>query len=74
MKPSEKAKELVNEMMDMLYDDGSLSFKRILYPRAKQCALVAVDQIIDAIDWHKFEVPNDQLTYWHKVKQEIEKL
>ena len=74
MKPSEKAEELVNEMMDMLYDDGSLSFKRILYPRAKQCALVAVDQIIDAIDWHEFEVPNDQLTYWHKVKQEIEKL
>ena len=39
---------------------------------AKQCALVAVDEILNAIDWHEFEVPNDQLEYWLEVKQEIE--
>jgi hypothetical protein len=39
---------------------------------AKQCALVAVDEILNVIDWHEFEVPNDQLEYWLEVKQEIE--
>lgn len=43
------------------------------YNEAKQCALVTVDEIIDAIDWHEFETPNIELKYWQKVKQEIEK-
>lgn len=41
---------------------------------SKECALEAVDEIIDAIDWHEFEVPNGRFNYWHEVKEEIEKL
>ena len=41
---------------------------------AKQCALIAVDEIIDAVDWHEFEVPNDVLHYYFEVKREIQKL
>lgn len=41
---------------------------------SKECALGAVDEILDAIDWHKFEVPNDQIEYWLEVQKEIEKL
>jgi hypothetical protein len=42
--------------------------------RAKQCALIAVDEILTAIDWHEFETPNKQIEYWQEVKQEIENL
>jgi len=73
--PQEKAEQLVNKLLDTLYDNGGLSFKRILYARAIQCALIAVDEIIE-------EVVNsadaDYLTlrvlYWKQVKKEIENL
>ena len=39
---------------------------------AKECAKRTIDEIIDAIDWHKFEVPNEQLHYWQEVKKELE--
>jgi hypothetical protein len=43
---------------------------------AKQCALVAVDEIIEAIDFDWMEVQNldSEHRYWEKVRQEIEKL
>jgi hypothetical protein len=36
--------------------------------------MVCVDEIIDAIDWHEFEVPNERLNYWQQVKEEIKNL
>jgi hypothetical protein len=65
MTPQEKAKELGNKF----YIDVMLT-----QAEAKQCALIAVDEIMDAVDWHEFEVPNDVLQFYFKVKQEIEKL
>jgi hypothetical protein len=57
MTPREKAVELVHKFgMENQY-----------YERAKQCALIAVDEIIYAV-----EGKYDQ--YWLEVKQEIEKL
>jgi hypothetical protein len=43
---------------------------------AKQCALVAVDEIIEAIDFDWMEVQNleSEHRYWEQVKKEIEKL
>jgi len=41
---------------------------------AKKCALIAVDEIIEAIDWHEFETPNKEIECFNKVKKEIEKL
>jgi hypothetical protein len=43
---------------------------------AKQCALVAVDEIIEAIDFDWMEVQNldSEHRFWEKVRQEIEKL
>ncbi len=46
MNTKEKAQELVNTILDKLYNDGSLSFKRILYARAVECAKVTVDEIL----------------------------
>ena len=63
MTPKEKAKELVNKM----------AFE-VCITDAKQCALIAVNEIKEAIFWHPFESPNFELEYWQEVKQEIEKL
>jgi hypothetical protein len=66
MTPSEKAYDLVLKFQ----------FKKegIRKELAKRCALIAFNEIIDAIDWHEFEVPNKELNFWFEVKKEIEKL
>ena len=70
MTPKEKADDLFQKLLP--YIDGSCT-EEIKY-NTKQCALIAVDEIIDAVDWHEFEVPNDVLHYYFEVKKEIEKL
>ena len=85
MTPKEKAKELVDKLLESLYDNGSLSFKRILYHKAKQCALIAVEEILNEYqsmsDLESILVINNkptfvvhQLVYWMEVKQNIQKL
>jgi len=69
MTSKEKAEELFNKMDMIIYtDQDNWKYQCI------RCAIIAVDEIIDAIDWHEYEVPNDQLKFWFEVKQEIEKL
>ena len=73
MTPNEKAKKLVHKYYidDLLVDDLS-------YIQAKQCALIAVDEIDKYIQ--KCTQKEDPyanvsaLEYWQKVKQEIEAL
>ena len=64
MTPKEKAEELFYKYKDCTlnveYDDDQNNFK------AKQCALIAVDEILNI---GCIEVP-----YWQEVKLEIEKL
>jgi hypothetical protein len=68
MTPRDKAQELFDKILneiDKTCDD---------YFTAKQCALIAVDEILDAIviiNEHNFEGLNK---YWAEVKQEIEAL
>lgn len=69
--PKEKALELFNkiyQVKDILFQQSMDNYQ------AKQCALIAVDEIMNAIDWHDFETPNKEFEYWQEVKQEIEKL
>ena len=64
MTPKEKAKELTYSMLSCLDGDS--------FNEAKQCALMAVDEIINVtIGLTDF---TDDFEYWEKVKQEIEKL
>ena len=71
MTSKEKAQELVDKFTHPVrWKMGQEDIKQ----RAKQCALIAVDEIIDAVDWHEFEVPNDVLHYYFEVKREIQKL
>ena len=63
----EKAKELVDKMH--IESDLIFVMSKI---QAKKCALIAVDEIINAIG-EIFETYEER-KYWEQVKQEIEKL
>ena len=77
MKPREKARELVDKMYYcQRYVDGENYIPLEAYKRAKQCALIAVDEIILAIpDASDDDSPyNHELKYWQEAKEEIDKL
>jgi hypothetical protein len=66
MSPREKAIELVDKFKDE-FNWVEKDYNVDLYREAKQCALIAVDEIIDecriGMDW-----------FWQEVKEEIELL
>jgi hypothetical protein len=76
MTPKEKAKELCDKFLR--------TYKVSLYPpfnsatqEAKECALIAVDEIIDSYTKEKsygYITSDKIIPYWEEVKQEIEKL
>ena len=73
MTPKEKAIELYNKMYDYsLFEE-----------EAKRCALIAVDEIIEATNMYQYGINNAlehipskivKHPYWQEVKQEIENL
>jgi len=67
MTPKEKAEELVNKMERPM--DG-VSIFRIA---AKKLALIAVDEVIEALHEHHWQ-NRLIINYWEEVKQEIVKL
>lgn len=66
MTPKEKAKELVDKYKPLC---GGFWGGKINKAFAKQCAVIAVKEIREAIDWHKQEY-----NYWEQVEQEIKNL
>ena len=78
MTPKEKALELVDKYIN-LYPSYIVMFQGDIDKSEKdikQCALIAVDEILEAIcfnmyDEEVYKIEND---YWEEVKQEIEKL
>ena len=82
MTPKEKANELVDKFyqrfplkMDVITTRGDLSWKYDNWEQAKQCALIAVDEILDD-DMYDMsqELFENRINYWQQVKQEIENL
>ena len=73
MTPKEKAEELVYKMHNVEERFGSMGFHE-----AKQCAIIAVDEIgtLKAESFDKLPNPHHYFSrnYWIEVKQEIEKL
>ena len=74
MTPKEKAKELVEKfrmydiiICDLMFDE-LYGYEESHY---KQCALIAVDEILNSINPFGQFLGKD---YWQEVKQEIEKL
>jgi hypothetical protein len=64
--PKEKAIELVEK-----YDETLTYLESKL--KAKQCALIAVDEIRSCINWNHYPL-DKEWRFWDEVKQEIEKL
>jgi hypothetical protein len=74
MTAKEKANELVGKMYNVDFHDDAREIG-MRYPHAKQCALIAVDEIISTVN---ICIPylNEEtyVKYWQEVKNEIEKL
>jgi hypothetical protein len=78
LSPKEKAEELYDKFFNW-YPNQDAQFI------AKQCALIAVDEILKVCPLDKYDNLNSELTpedvglhlfeeYWHEVKKEIELL
>ena len=71
MTPKDKAKELVEKFDELLTYRESKT-------KTKQCALIAVDEILTLKAESFDELPNPHhyfsINYWKEVKQEIENL
>lgn len=84
MTPKEKALELCDAFYqylplehNVITTDGDLSWEYDGWKNAKQCALIAVDEIIEANPTELLADPYEFYSnkgYWEQVKQEIEKL
>ena len=72
MKPEEKANNLCMRFLIQTTTDIPYGINKTI---AKECALIAVDEIIASnpnLKW--FSKLNDSIKYWQEVKKEIEKL
>ena len=74
MTPKEKAEELVDKYRFILIKSNTDAGEEILCTLlAKECALVAVDGILNRMIGSRSYSYNEKL-YWREIKQEIEKL
>jgi hypothetical protein len=72
MTPKEKAEELFNKYATyVVMWAGDVN---TTHQNCKQCALIAVDEILDVIGEYIIEPMIFDIEYWQEVKQEIEKL
>jgi hypothetical protein len=69
MTPREKAEELVKKFIEHTQEWSELDGYVINEYNAKQCALIAVDEILGLIFLSQAEI-----NYWQEIKQEIENL
>jgi hypothetical protein len=70
MTSKEKALELVDTYCRAKLDNGIIG---IYQPLAKQCALICVDEILEALEHHTWQ-NKDWIRYYKEVKEEINKL
>lgn len=66
MTPKQKAVEFFKKFYCMP-NNSKNRIRVIEFNTAKQCALIAVDELIEHTDW-------TEVNYWQEVKQEIQKL
>ena len=73
MTPKEKADELIGKFMMLdTHDEDSFIVRQ---QRAKQCALIAVDEISWILNEISYNADIDsEMYFYNEVKQEIEKL
>jgi hypothetical protein len=80
MTPKEKAQELVKKFTAHSYHNDNV---QQCFDHAKQCAIIAVNQLIEYqdffMDYVRMDLPSNIVAglpykYWDKVKKEIEAL
>ena len=73
--PKEKAKELVNKYIPHIAGADRYNSTLGIYDKhiSKQCALIAVDEII-SIKLLWFQKDTEHLDFWQEVKEELLKL
>jgi len=75
MTPKEKAEELIKRY----YRDSDLLVEDLTWIQAKECALIAIEEILEVKPSKKYwdtysdETPS-AITYWQEVKTEINNL
>lgn len=78
MTPKEKAEKLINKNYKIFEDDEDEHFIDTSKRISKQCALIAVDEIINNFgslaDGKMFYTSSYTIVFYQQVKQEIENL
>ena len=76
MTPQEKAEEIFDNMFNQMPHPSTTNAET--YIISKRCAIVAVDEIIKVLNpqnWGlEMDSAIDNISYWRKVKKELEKL
>lgn len=72
MTPKDKAQGLMESFYGIMLPEEN---PNIRMDRAKQCALLCVDEILSMCEWYERRYKTKTVPeYWQEVKQEIEKL
>ena len=77
MKPKEKAEELVyslREYADLRDYDKKAYSPALEKERAKKCALIALEQVMEALEMVDCDRDSEEYKWWIKVRKEVEKL
>jgi len=72
MTPKEKAREMMHYYLKELLSAKYSINGFVINDLAKQCALIAVDEVLNFINTDVFSYTNEE--YWQEVKHELEKL
>ena len=74
MTPKEKAEELVGKCFDTFINDEDEHYVGTAWKLSKQCALIAVDEILNLEPPELSYLEPFSKSWWQEVKKEIEKL
>ena len=70
--PKDKAKELIKRFtFSHIYFTNGFDGAKL---NAKQCALIAVDEIVEVLDKEGYDDSDWKLKFWQEVEQELENL
>ena len=75
MTPKEKALKLCDAFYQFLpLEQHVITWEYDGWKNAKQCALIAVDEILNTIEYSSQADELSKVSYWEEVKNEINKL
>ena len=71
MTAKEKANNIYNQMLEWVDDAHVYKERNIISTTAKQCALICVDEFIDALSFNSSPTAEGLTEFYEEVKQEI---